>query len=120
MKQSANQVVYSSTSQIGIELDSQYAPNTTEVGFISDISQATSSQSSGDKTAFQVLLTHVLQIKEQQKSILSILEKSGTNMSTQLPEDFPVTFPLTTAEVLETVEVYLRDPFNYLISIYDQ
>lgn len=59
--------------------------------------------------AFEVLLTHMLQLKEQNKKILSLLE--GINVPASIdsnkPIDLPVTIPVNDLESLNHLEDYL-------------
>lgn len=61
---------------------------------------------------FEIILTHVLEIKQQNKRILNILEKQESAINQKLPDDVPVHFPIKTEENLTLLEKYLASSDN--------
>lgn len=62
---------------------------------------------------FEILLTNLLEIKQQNKKILIILEKKNTDRNPQsLPEDLNIEFPIRSSHDLDKFEAYLSNQEN--------
>ena len=61
---------------------------------------------------FEIILTHVLEIKQQNKRIINILERQESAIHQELPDDVPVQFPIKTEENLNLLEEYLVSSEN--------
>ncbi|XP_044764535.1 uncharacterized protein LOC123321098 [Coccinella septempunctata] len=59
------------------------------------------------KSAFEILLTNLLEIKQQNKKILNLLDQKESLAKSVIPDDLPVTFPLKNLDDLVSFEGYL-------------
>ncbi|KAF2897770.1 hypothetical protein ILUMI_08401 [Ignelater luminosus] len=64
-----------------------------------------------NKNTFGILLTEILKLKEQNKQILNLLQKSVTINENNLsvPENLPIALSVQTLEDLEKLEAYLNE-----------
>ncbi|XP_050510460.1 uncharacterized protein LOC126887142 [Diabrotica virgifera virgifera] len=66
-----------------------------------------------DTNGLKVLLKHILTIKEQNRKILNILEKSKPFENSDLPDDFKIKLPIESLQDLEELEIYLTEEENF-------
>ncbi|XP_050515455.1 uncharacterized protein LOC126890506 isoform X2 [Diabrotica virgifera virgifera] len=66
-----------------------------------------------DTNGLKVLLKHILTIKEQNRKILNILEKSKPFKNSDLPDDFKIKLPIESLQDLEELEICLAEEENF-------